>query len=138
MKNTELDPLSQNKKMLAMWDSDQLINSISMGGMGRSYEMPIQNLAVESLRHAISEGLPDFEALSVPTLNEWAEYTIDRVFRKYKGSRVFDGMSGAQAAAPKQILYQSSLLGWFSMVEKIPEGRLISIGRDGRFLHGKI
>ena len=77
MKNTELDPLAQNIKMLAHWDGEGLIRSISMGGMGDSYEMPIQLLIVESLRRAIDEGLPDLEALSEPALNEWAEYSID-------------------------------------------------------------
>ena len=138
MKNTELDPLAQNIKMLAHWDGEGLIRSISMGGMGDSYEMPIQLLIVESLRRAIDEGLPDLEALSTPALNEWAEYSIDRVFRRFKGSGLFDGMSGAQAGASKQVLYQASLLGWFSMVETIPQGRLISVGRDGRIVHAKL
>ena len=138
MISIELGPLAQNLKMLAKWDNDELIQSMLMGGLGDSYEMPIHRLAVESLRLAIDDGLPDLENSSPAVVGEWAEYFVGRVFKKFEGSGLFSGMSGGQVGVSMQILFMSALSGWFSMVETMPKDRLICVSKDGRIVSGKL
>ena len=136
MKNNELSPLAQNIKMLSRWDDRKVIRSMGMGGMGDSYEMPIQRLAVESLRAAIEDGFPDFDNLLGSEIRAWGRSVTTEVYEKNKGSDIFGEISTVQGECSVQLLFQASIVGWFSMVEMIPSGRLIFIDINGRIAGG--
>lgn len=103
------------EEQLRRWDEGSIIWSISMGGLGPSYEQAIQVLAIEIVRDELAKPVPE----EIP--KNWGDGTINRI------DEACGGLTGAQVGAAKVIAYQWLKLGPWAFLEKFDRERKIQV-----------
>lgn len=93
---------------VARWDADQLVWSVTMGGLGPGYEQAIQICVFEMLRHPAAKTLH-------PILDE-----LDKALR----------LSGAQANAALQLASAMLRDGYQETLGQFAHDRLIQVSRS--------
>jgi len=119
-------------EMIALWDNDEIIRSIEMGGLGPGYEQMIQVVMVEIVRFLIDNQViqgPDPAALI------WwqCDNNFDDIDAKVDThlmalNRQCDwGLSGAQVEAAKSIAYKFFAQGYEQAYSTVPEDRRLMV-----------
>ena len=118
-----------NEEIITAWNCGETIKSGAMGGMGSSYEQPIQNLTYGLLSYFLKndtklEQLDDDSMFS----DEYDE--IVKIVFSEDINNVMDGMTGAQVGAAKSTAYQFLKNGYSETMKKLPANRLIYIKKN--------
>lgn len=120
-----------NKEMtayeaLASWDEGKPIWSVSMGGLGPSYEQAIQNMAFEILRSLLIYP-PEWERMGDDKL--YAEKYRDKIEKTTNVSKVveYTQPSGAQFGAAMNLAMVIARQGYAVALGKVPEERHILV-----------
>lgn len=105
------------QQALEDWDNGLPVQTISMGGMGDSYEAAIHTCVFDMIRGLKDKELPstDDQELLQDTLRACVDHSADY------------GYSGAQVGAATQVAYKALSMGWPDMIASIPEDRLIEV-----------
>ena len=87
-------------KQLQQWiadlDNGKRVKSVSMGGLGKGYELAIQNLAVEMIRNLADENVPEDK-------EEFRKIAVGARDKAIKKLGEIHGFSGAQVGAAGNI-----------------------------------
>jgi len=115
---TKLHPVDA-KEALKWWDEGESIFSIEMGGLGPGYEQCIHIVCFELIRALLGKKLPDDK--------DQLNAMFDKVL--FANKKVMDlGLSGAQAAAGKNLAYQYlKSKHWHLVLDKVPSDRQIQV-----------
>jgi hypothetical protein len=88
---------------LRRWDEGALCWTISMGGLGPSYEQAIQILVAEIIRDNLNARIPQ----EGEKFGDWGDATVSRIDAKdpVTGQFAMGGYSGAQVGAAKSLAW---------------------------------
>lgn len=123
--NCKTDPETA-KEALARWDAGKSVNSISLGGIGPSYEQCLQIAVFEIIRDCADLPLPVPETATPRqerSLDHWADATLARINLPL-------GLSGAQWGMAKLFALHVLRDGWRAHRATYPLGRLCIVRRD--------
>lgn len=108
-------------QLVEAWDRGENIPAVSLGGMGKGYEMAIQALLIELVRDMRNQPMPEGDKKKWEV---WGDSTIHRLAEKW-------GFSGAQVGAAKSTAFQYLKYGFAEMMKTAPADRLLVINSNG-------
>ncbi len=111
-------------EIVEKWNKGEIVWSVSLGGIGPSYEQAIQELLFGIISSWGDKELPEPKDDKYP--EEYNKH-VDEIVHKLKGL----GFSGAQVSAAKSAAWQFMKYGYYEMMNKAQEDRLIQV--DNRF-----
>ncbi len=114
-----------NNKVIKKWNNNEILNSVSMGGLGPAYELIIQKNIFDIFSYLIENKIKKSELVNKKT-NEYKK-KYDNICNDIFHDR---GMSGAQADVAKSVAYQFFAYGYQYMMDKVPENRIIMVSKN--------
>lgn len=113
---------------LALWDADEIVWTVEMGGLGPGYEQVIHIMAFEIIRELLKHEPIAWTKADDEHRAEWRAFRD--VIEAGVNPRIMGlGSTGAQFGAAQNIAYRTVRVGWRKALDELPGDRLIQVSR---------
>ena len=110
------------EQALERWDAGEVVFTVSMGGLGPSYEQCIHILVFEIIRDHIAGGEPLPDDDDKDAWRGWGDGAVNRLNPEI-------GFSVAQVGAASNLAARTLKVGWRAALEEVPD-RHIQVSRQ--------